>query len=88
MQRQTWRPHEELLLLSELRRNLEECEREMPDLEVKYGLTCEQFRVQLEAGRLRDPFSYPLEQDAMRWEDLLIEKQHWLDLLRDAHRLL
>lgn len=76
------------LLLGELRRNLEECEREMLDLEVKYGLTHEQFRAQLEAGELGDPFSYPLEQDTMRWEDLLTEKQHWLELLRDARGLL
>ena len=76
------------LLLNEVRRYLEECEREMLDLEIKYGLSYGDFKAQLEAGKLGDPFSYPLEQDAMRWDDLVAEKQYWLNRLKGIERLL
>jgi len=76
------------LLFNEVRRYLEECEREMLDLEIKYGLSYQEFKTQLETGKLGDPFSYPLEQDAMRWDDLIAEKQHWLNHLKAIERLL
>lgn len=76
------------LLSSEIRRYLEECEREMLELEIKYGLDYEEFREKLAQGQLGDEFSYDLEQDAMRWGDLLMEKQHWLNQLRAVEALL
>ena len=76
------------LLLNQLRRYLEECEREMLDLEIKYGLTYDQFQTCLERGELGDPFSYPLEQDAMRWDDLMVEKHQWLSNLKTVESLL
>jgi len=54
----------------------------MLELEIKYGVSYEEFRGKLAAGELRDEFSYPLEEDAMRWEDLRVEKRHWLDQLK------
>ena len=68
------------LISNELRRYLEECEREMLDYE--------QFKEKLEGGELGDEFSYDLEKDAIRWEDLIAEKKHWLDHLRAIERLL
>jgi hypothetical protein len=76
------------LLFHQLRRYLEECEREMLDLEVKYGLTYDQFQARLERGELGDPFSSPLEQDAMRWDDLTVEKHQWLSYLKSVKSLL
>jgi hypothetical protein len=76
------------LLLDEIRRNLEACEQERLALEVKYGIEYPEFRRQLEAGALGDEFSYELERDAMRWEDLIAEKQHWLQQLRLAREWL
>ncbi|MGA9348163.1 MAG: hypothetical protein WBW48_05070 [Anaerolineae bacterium] len=76
------------LLFHQLRRYLEECEREMLDLEIKYGLTYDQFKACLERGELGDPFSYPLEQDAMRWDDLMVEKHQWLSYLKSVESLL
>lgn len=76
------------LLLHQLRRYLEECEGEMLDLEIKYGLTYDQFKTRLERGELGDPFSYPLEQDAMRWDDLVVEKRQWLSYLKRVESLL
>jgi hypothetical protein len=70
------------LLANELRRRLQDCEQEILDLEIKYGLMYEQFQTRLGAGELGDPFSYPLEQDAMRWDDLVTEKKQWLAELK------
>lgn len=69
------------LLLAEIQRNLEACEKERLALEVKYGIDYPEFQRQLESGALGDEFGYELEQDAMRWEDLITEKQYWLQQL-------
>lgn len=66
------------LLLGEVRRHLETCERERLELEVKYSLEYESFRRKLEAGEFGDEFGYELEMDAIRWGDLIAEKRHWL----------
>jgi hypothetical protein len=70
------------LLSNELRGYLEECEKEMLELEIKYGMDYQRFKEKLESGELGDEFSYPLEKDAMRWEDLTAEKKHWLERVR------
>jgi hypothetical protein len=75
------------LLMGEIRHNLEECEQERLALEIKYGLEYDEFKRRLEAGELGDEFDYPLELDALKWEDLIAEKKHWLQqlgLLRDS----
>jgi len=70
------------ILSNEIRRYLIDCEQEMLDLEIRYGLDYREFRENLTSGRLGDEFSYPLEEDAMRWDDLCAEKKHWLEQLR------
>lgn len=70
------------LLAARLRRFLEECEREMLDLEIKYRTDYHNFIERLEAGELGDPFSYELERDAMRWEGLQAEKRHLMNELQ------
>ncbi len=70
------------LLAGELRRYLSECEQEILQLEIKYGCEYEEFKEQRRKGRLGDEFTYPLEQDTMRWEDLVTEKRHWLKQLK------
>jgi hypothetical protein len=69
------------LLLGELRRNLEACDQELLDLEVKYGLEHKVFIQRLAAGRLGDEYGYDLELDAMRWHDLIAERKYWLKQL-------
>jgi len=76
------------LLASQLRQNLEACEREALDLEIKYGLDYKDFQAQLGDGNLGDEFAYELERDAMRWSDLRAEKRHWLGLLRPVKKLI
>ena len=75
------------LLDNELRRRIEACEQEILELEIKYGMMYDQFQTQLHDGGLGDPFSYPLEADAMRWDDLVAEKQQWLSELRTIQDL-
>ena len=75
------------LLIGEIRHNLEACEQERLGLEIKYGLEYDEFKRRLEAGELGDEFEYPLELDALKWDDLIAEKKHWLQqlsLLRDT----
>ena len=77
----------ENLLIGEVRHNLEACEQERLALEIKYGLEYDEFKRRLEAGELGDEFEYPLELDALKWDDLIAEKKHWLhqlSLLRDT----
>lgn len=76
------------LLESELEKYLQECEKEILRLEIKYALGWDQFEKEAKKGELGDEFSYDLEKDLMRWEDLLIEKKHWLDQLRVVKGLL
>lgn len=76
------------LFVSEIRCKLEACEQERLDLEIKYGMEYAEFKEQLEAEALGDEFGYELEMDAMRWGDLIAEKQHWLQQLRLAKELL
>ena len=75
-------------LLVGLKELLRECEEEILEFEIKYGLPFEKFKVELEAGKLGDPHSYPLEKDAMIWQDLLEEKQVRLESLRKLESLI
>lgn len=69
------------LLCGELRRNLEACDKELLDFEVKYGVEHHEFEQKLASGELGHEFDYELELDAMRWQDLIVEKKHWLKQL-------
>lgn len=66
---------------------LRECEEDILEFEIKYGISFETFKEELESGRLGDPHSYPLEKDAMAWEDLENEKKIRLEALRQLKRL-
>jgi hypothetical protein len=70
------------LVANELRRNLEQVERETLEFEIKYGVDYDQFMAKLERGEWDDPFAYEREQDALRWESLVAEKKLWLEQLR------
>ena len=75
------------LVGNELRRYLEEVERETLEFEIKYGVDYGQFAAKLERGEFGNPFVYEHEQDAMRWESLVAEKKMWLDQLRKIEGL-
>lgn len=63
------------LLSAGLKEFLKECDDEILELEIKYGMSFEKFKAYLDSGKLGDLHSYPLEKDAMLWEDLVKEKQ-------------
>ena len=71
-----------------LKEFLRECEEEIMTLEIKYGTSYEEFKSKLDSGELGDPFSYPLEKDAMVWEDLMAEKQLRLRIIRQVEERL
>lgn len=75
------------VLTTGLRELLRECEQEILEFEIKYGMPFEKFKEELDAGKLGDLHSYPLEKDAMVWEDLVKEKQIRLESLRRMERL-
>ena len=65
-----------------LKKLLRECDAEIMKLEIKYGMSHEEFKSKLDSGELGDPFSYPLEKDAILWEDLIAEKRLRLKIIR------
>lgn len=76
------------LLISGIKENLKECELEILELETKYGYPFEVFKDRLVSRQLGDEFSYDLERDAMRWEDLLIEKINWIEVIKKIENLM
>jgi hypothetical protein len=76
------------LLISGIKENLKECELGILELETKYGHSFEIFKDRLASGQLGDEFSYELERDAMRWEDLLIEKRNWIEVIKKIENLI
>lgn len=76
------------LLISGVKENLKECELEILELEMKYGYPFEIFKDKLTSGQLGDEFSYDMERDAMKWEDLLIEKRNWLEVIKKIENLM
>jgi hypothetical protein len=75
------------LLISGIKENLKECEFEILEFETKYGYPFEIFKEKLTSGQIGDEFSYDMERDAMRWEDLLIEKRSWIEMIRKIENL-
>jgi hypothetical protein len=58
------------------------------ELEMKYGYPFEIFKDKLTSGQLGDEFSYDMERDAMKWEDLLIEKRNWIEVIKKIENLM
>ena len=48
-----------------LKEILRKCEEEILKLEIKYGMSYEEFKLELDSGELGDPFSYQLEKDTL-----------------------
>jgi hypothetical protein len=71
-----------------LKEILRKCEEEILKLEIKYGMSYEEFKLKLDSGELGDPFSYPVEKDTMLWEDLLAEKRIRLKIIRQVEERL
>jgi hypothetical protein len=71
-----------------LKEILRKCEEEILKLEIKYGLSYEEFKLELDSGELGDPFSYQLEKDTMLWEDLMAEKRIRLKIIHQVEERL
>ena len=75
------------LLISGIKENLKECELEILEFETKYGFPFEVFKDKLASGGLGEEFSFDIERDAMKWEDLTIEKRSWIEMIRKIENL-
>ena len=75
------------LLISGVKENLKGCELDILELETRYGFSFDVFKEKLASGELGNEFSYELEKDCMRWEDLLIEKRNWIDVIKKIERI-
>ena len=71
-----------------LKEILRKCEEEILKLEIKYGMSYEEFKLELDSGELGDPFSYQLEKDTMLWEDLMAEKRIRLKIIHQVEERL
>jgi hypothetical protein len=71
-----------------LKELLRECEEEIMKLEIKYGMSYEEFKSNLDAEKLGDSFSYQMEKDAMLWDDLMAEKRLRLRIIRQIEERL
>ena len=76
------------LLISGIKENLKECELEILELETKYGYPFEVFKNKITSGQLGSEFAYDLEKDSMQWEDLLLEKKKWIEILQKIKKLI
>lgn len=75
------------LLISGVKEHLRECELEILEYETKYGYSFEVFKEKLTSGKLGNEFSFNLEKDAIRWEDLRLEKKNWIGLIKEIENL-
>lgn len=62
---------------------LQACEQEIREYELRYGLTFTAFSERWEAGDIPEAWSYPVERDYMEWEGLEAERKNWLTQLRN-----
>lgn len=62
---------------------LQACEQEIRDYEVRYGITFVEFAERWENGAILDPWAHSTERDYMEWEGLAAERKNWLTQLRN-----
>ncbi len=75
-------------LIAGVKEYLKECELEILEYETKYGCPLDEFKAKIVSGEISDEFSYEIERDIMKWEDLIIEKRNWLDVIRKIETLI
>jgi len=71
------------LFMKGLRGSLRECEDEILNYEMKYGVSFEEYKEKLEAEEGVDIHVYETEKDSMKWEDLIAEKKMWLGISKE-----
>jgi len=59
---------------------LQVCEREISQYELKYGMTFVEFAALWEKDEIPERWSHPVERDYMEWEGLEAERKNWLSL--------
>lgn len=62
---------------------LQACERESRQYELKYGMAFGEFAALWEKDEIPERWSHSVERDYMEWEGLEAERKNWLSLLRN-----
>ncbi|MEW5744947.1 MAG: hypothetical protein AB1805_05875 [Nitrospirota bacterium] len=75
------------LLVSGIKNYLRECELEILEYETKYGSSLDELRMKIGSAEVPDEFSYQTEKDLMKWEDLIVEKKSWMEVIRNIQHL-
>ena len=60
---------------------LQACEKESRQYELKYGMTFVEFAVLWDKDEIPERWSHTVERDYMEWEGLEAERRKWLSLL-------
>ena len=71
------------LLLTNAIMKLKECEDRIFELESKYGMDFDSFKMSWESGAVKDKYSHKVERDFMEWEGFESERKKWLHTLHD-----
>jgi hypothetical protein len=75
-------------MLTGIKEHLKECELEILDYETKYGYSFDELRNKIDSGEIENEFSYPIEMDILKWEDIITEKKSILIILRNIIKLI
>ena len=71
------------LIAAHFTAQLQECEEEIREYELKYGMTFHEFVEAWERDEIPERWSHSVERDYMEWEGLEAERGKWLSLLRN-----
>ncbi len=74
-------------LVAGIKEYMKECELEILEYETKYGCSFNDINAKIATGEIPDEFTYKIEKDIMRWEDLIAEKQNLLNMFRKIESL-
>lgn len=74
------------LVLDSLSKKLRECEEEIYQYEVKYGMSFVEFKRAWEKDKILNKYSHEIERDFMIWEGLEVERKKWLAKIRKLHQ--
>ena len=71
------------LVIDSLCKKLRECEEEIYQYEIKYGMNFDEFKRAWEEDKIPGKYSHQIERDFMVWEGLEVERRKWLTKIRE-----
>ncbi|MCD6167620.1 hypothetical protein J7K19_13120 [bacterium] len=71
------------LVIDSLCKKLRECEEEIYQYEIKYGMDFDEFKRAWEEDKIPRRYSHQIERDFMVWEGLEAERRKWLSKIKE-----